>query len=133
MWNCMKLAVFTNRNNAKYSNIHNYNVSFLMLTIFMIPINAPIVVVFLRNFAIRWETAFRSHHNFLAIAPTLLLTLRNSQCNIPIIKNRMNWLIVVSILGYLSFYSFMYGIRNLYWVYHISNILNGVLFFLTIL
>ncbi|CDO96487.1 unnamed protein product [Kluyveromyces dobzhanskii CBS 2104] len=133
IWNCMKLAILTNENVTDYSNLHNYNVSFLLLTIFMIPINVPIVVVFLRNFAIRWETAFRSHHNFLAIIPTLLLILKNSQCKIPLIKNKFNWILTISILGYLSFYSLIHGMRSIFWVFHIYNILNGVLFLFTIL
>lgn len=132
IWSCLKTSILNQLNQSKYSNIHNFNTSFLMLTIFMIPINAPIVVVFLRNFAIRWETAFRSHHNFLAIAPTLLLTQRSLQLRVPSFSSRTNWLIVLILLSYMSFYSVIYGIRNLYWVYHLYNILNGILFIFTI-
>lgn len=133
IWTCVRLAILNYYEPSKYNNAHNFNMSFLILTIFMIPINAPIVVVFFRNIAIRWETAFRSHHNFLAIAPSLLLILRNSQFKLPVIKSKHNWLIVVTLSAYLSFYSFTYGIRNLYWVYHLYNILNGVFFVLTLM
>lgn len=131
VWAVLKISILYHNQESKYLNLHNFTTSYFILTLFMVPINAPIVLVFLRNAAIRWETSFNSHHNFLAIAPSLLLTLRLLESKNPKISSKYHWTLVLSFVGYLSFYSLLYGIRNLYWVYHLYNIVSGIFFLFT--
>lgn len=127
---CIKLAIIDNKMDKNYTNLRNYNTSLLMLFLFIIPINIPIIVVFLHNFAIKWKTPFRSHHNFLAILPVILLVESNSTFRIPAtVSNKgFNGIITFGSLVYLSFYSLVYGIRNLYWLYHLFNLISMWLF-----
>ncbi|EDO17486.1 hypothetical protein Kpol_1058p23 [Vanderwaltozyma polyspora DSM 70294] len=113
------------------SNIRNYNLSLLFVFIFVTMINAPVVVVFMHNVAIRWETPFRSHHNIMAIIPMILLVGLNSTFNIPKFKsNRIyDGGAVVGLLLYLSLFSLIYGIRNMYWIHYIVNFICAWLYF----
>lgn len=112
-------------------NLKNYNFAILLLLIFMIIIDAPTIIVFLHNVAIKWETPFRSHHNVLAVAPTIFLVSANSTFNIVPFRSRSfsGRLITVLLLGYASFFSLIYGARNLYWIHHLVNITCAWLFF----
>ncbi|SCU81395.1 LANO_0B02938g1_1 [Lachancea nothofagi CBS 11611] len=128
---CVKLAVSCTRKEVQ--NLQNFNNTILMLMIFLVPINAPIVMVFMRNFAIRWETPFRSHHNFLAVLPIILLIESNARYRMPL-KTSSRDLISVAILVWLlhmSLYSFIFGTRNLYWLHHLFNSLCAMLFLKT--
>ncbi|CUS25088.1 LAQU0S26e00760g1_1 [Lachancea quebecensis] len=129
---CLKIAVSVEEGAKK--NLVNYNNTVLLLMLFLVPINAPIVMVFMRNFAIRWETPFRSHHNCLAILPIILLIESNARSRIPL-RSSTNNLISLAILGwllYMSLYSFIFGTRNLYWLHHLFNSLCSMLFLKTL-
>jgi GPI inositol-deacylase len=41
--------------------------------LWILPINLPVLVVWIRNLAVRWLTPFSSHHNILSILPYILL------------------------------------------------------------
>ncbi|QLL31787.1 hypothetical protein HG536_0B06550 [Torulaspora globosa] len=112
-------------------SLKDYNFAILLLLIFMVVIDAPTIIVFLHNFAIRWETPFRSHHNVLAVAPTIFLVSANSAFNIVPFKSESfsGGLITVLLLGYASFFSLIYGARNLYWIHHLVNIICAWLLF----
>ncbi|SCU77944.1 LAME_0A02762g1_1 [Lachancea meyersii CBS 8951] len=128
---CVKLAVSQRGKDAR--NLANFNNSVLMLMLFLVPINAPIVVVFMRNFAIKWETPFRSHHNCLAVLPIVLLIESNARSRMPkratAGKDLTN--IVVGWLLHTSLYSVLFGTRNLYWLHHLFNSLCAMLFLQT--
>lgn len=51
----------------------NFCFSLLLLMFWMVPITAPILVVWGRKMAAHWNEAFQSHHNLLSIGPILLL------------------------------------------------------------
>ena len=127
----IRICLFVPESAANYYNLRNYNLTLCILFIFIGVINAPIIIVFLHNVAIRWETPFRSHHNVLAIAPMILLAGANSTFNMPRFdSNRLlDGGIAILVLSYLSFFSLIYGIRNMYWIHHIVNVLSGWLFF----
>ncbi|CAR21156.1 Bst1p [Lachancea thermotolerans CBS 6340] len=128
---CLKIAVSAEEGIKR--NVVNYNNSVLLLMLLLLPINAPIVMVFMRNFAIRWETPFRSHHNCLAILPIILLIESNARSRIPL-RSLTNNLVSLAILGWLlhmSLYSFIFGTRNLYWLHYLFNSLCAMLFLKT--
>lgn len=113
--------ISTSKKNKKYLNLKNYNFCVFLLLAFVVAVDSPIIVVFLHNIAIRWETPFRSHHNFMAVAPMILLVGMNSRLNIPK-YNKFDGTIITGLLSYMSFFSLIYGTRNLYWTHHLCNI-----------
>lgn len=60
------------RSNANF-NFYNYVHSILILMLWILPINLPILVVWVHNLAVHWLTPFSSHHNVLSIMPFILL------------------------------------------------------------
>jgi GPI inositol-deacylase len=44
-----------------------------MLMLWILPINVPVLVVWVHNLAVHWLTPFTSHHNVLSIMPFILL------------------------------------------------------------
>ncbi|CCC69375.1 hypothetical protein NCAS_0C03850 [Naumovozyma castellii] len=129
---CVRIAFVKNIDNSRYySNLRNYNLSILVLLLMVMTINIPIIIVFLHNVSIKWETSFRSHHNFLAIAPIIILVASNANFNMPtrIPNNSVDSLITIGLLSYMGFFSLVYGLRNLYWVHHLLNILCAWFFY----
>lgn len=130
--NCIKSATLQKMSNCN-SNLIHFNVSILILFVFVAVINAPIIIVFLHNVAIHWETSFRSQHNCLAIVPILLLVNNNSLMRMPNVSdNKRDNIITIILFLYLSLFSLIYGVRNLYWLHHGVNIICTWLFYLTI-
>ena len=41
--------------------------------LWLLPINGPVLVVWVHNLAVHWLTPFSSHHNVLSIMPFILL------------------------------------------------------------
>lgn len=70
-------------------NFFNYCQSILVLMIWILPINIPVLVVWVRNLAVHWLTPFSSHHNILSIMPFILLveTLSTGRM-VPRVTNR---------------------------------------------
>lgn len=53
-------------------NFYNMSHSFLLLMLWILPINIPVLVVWIHNLALHWMTPFSTHHNLLAILPLVL-------------------------------------------------------------
>lgn len=70
-------------------NFFNYCQTILVLMIWILPINIPVLVVWVRNLAVHWLTPFSSHHNILSIMPFILLveTLSTGRM-VPRVTNR---------------------------------------------
>ncbi|KAG0666302.1 GPI inositol deacylase [Maudiozyma exigua] len=114
----------------EYTNLENYNISLLILFLIVAIINVPVIIVFMHNLGIKYETTFRSHHNFIAVAPIILLISANSTFNIPTFpKYSFDNTITVGLFAYLSFFGIIYGTRNLYFIHDIVNIICGWLFY----
>ncbi|KAK6456233.1 PGAP1-like protein-domain-containing protein [Scheffersomyces xylosifermentans] len=107
-------------NNAQ---LFNYQMSLLIPMLWILPINIPIVIVFVHNISINWKTPFSSHHNLLSIVPILLLTERNSLL-VKLPKKRTNQLHFTWYLGYFIFYCIVYGSRHTYWMHHLFNLMS---------
>jgi glycosylphosphatidylinositol deacylase len=110
----------------------NFNLTIMMLMIWIMPINIPVLVVFFHNVAVRWETPFTSHHNILAILPIILLVGRNVQGNcLPQTQGLLQRKITGFILSYFAFFTLIYGLRHLYWLHYLLNIFAAWLFILS--
>lgn len=70
-------------------NFFNYCHTILVLMIWILPINIPVLVVWVRNLAVHWLTPFSSHHNILSIMPFIFLveTLSTGRM-VPRVNNR---------------------------------------------
>ncbi|ORY18521.1 GPI inositol-deacylase-like protein [Clohesyomyces aquaticus] len=104
-------------------NFYNYAHSILILMIWILPINLPVLVVWIRNLAVHWLTPFSSHHNILSIMPFILLveTLSTGRM-IPRVQSRFRLftsLFLFSIAGYAA----IYGVTYAYVLHHLANIL----------
>ncbi|KAF3986015.1 hypothetical protein FT663_04299 [Candidozyma haemuli var. vulneris] len=111
----------------------NYNISIMMLMLWVLPINIPVLIVFVHNFSINWATPFSSHHNFLAVAPIVALAQLQSQYSewVPIPRQgegrNTYFKAVVSVLAYIVFYCMIYGVRHTYWLHHLFNFTCGLI------
>ncbi len=56
-----------------HANFYNYVHSILILMLCVLPINLPVLVLWVHNLAVHWLTPFSSHHNVLSIMPFILL------------------------------------------------------------
>lgn len=54
-------------------NACRHNFAILVLMMLVLPIDAPVLIVWLRNMASNFWSPFSSHHNVLSVAPTILL------------------------------------------------------------
>ena len=83
---CIKALKFAKEqahtaNASRHWSFYHYSHSILMLMICLLPINIPVLLVWIRNLSVQWLTPFSSHHNVLSIAPFILLveTLTSGQ------------------------------------------------------
>ncbi|GAV49906.1 hypothetical protein ZYGR_0S00390 [Zygosaccharomyces rouxii] len=119
---CLRITFISENNRTReYLNLKNYNFCVFLLLTLIVAVDSPIIIVFLHNIAIRWETPFKSHHNFVAVAPMILLVGMNSRLNIPQ-YSKFDGIIILGLLSYMGFFSLIYGTRNLYWTHHLCNI-----------
>ncbi|KAH6688077.1 PGAP1-like protein-domain-containing protein [Plectosphaerella plurivora] len=104
-------------------NFYNYSHSLLLLMLWVLPINMPTLVVWLRNLLVQWFTPFSSHHNVLSIMPFLLLVENLSTGNmIPRTRGRLGHLTSVLLFG-TAVYAAMYGVSYAYMLHHLVNII----------
>lgn len=70
-------------------NFYNYTHSMLVLMLWILPINMPVLVVWVHNLAVHWLTPFSTHHNLLCVLGYILLVEMMSTCNmIPRVTSR---------------------------------------------
>ncbi|KAF2870558.1 GPI inositol-deacylase-like protein [Massariosphaeria phaeospora] len=116
-----KLAKDTNLD-TNY-NFYNYAHSILILMIWILPINLPVLVVWVRNLAVHWLTPFSSHHNILSIMPFILLveTLSTGRM-VPRVQSNVR-LFTNVLLFSIAAYAAVYGVTYAYVLHHLANIL----------
>ncbi|KAK9239051.1 PGAP1-like protein-domain-containing protein [Lipomyces kononenkoae] len=109
-------------------NFVNFAVSILMLMIWVLPINIPVLIVWVHNLSVRWNTAFSSHHNLLSIVPIILLVERMITGKmIPRMTGRFQ-VVTKILLLYLIIYACLLGILHAYWLHYIMNMFSFWLF-----
>jgi glycosylphosphatidylinositol deacylase len=104
-------------------NFYNYAHSILILMLWILPINLPVLIVWVRNLAIQWLTPFSSHHNVLSITPLILLveTLSTGRM-IPRVRPGISLFTNVFLFA-IGAYAAVYGVTYAYVLHHLANIL----------
>lgn len=104
------------------SNFYNYVHSILVLMLWVLPINLPILVVWIHNLAVHWLTPFSSHHNVLSIMPFIMLveTLTTGKM-IPRVTSRFRYFTSVLFFG-ISVYAAVYGVSYAYMLHYLVNL-----------
>jgi len=103
-------------------NFFNYAYSILILMLWVLPINVPVLVVWIHNMAVHWLTPFSSHHNVLSIAPFILLVeTLSSGMMVPAVRS-FRW--ATNLLFFaLAVYAALYGMTYAYRLHYIANII----------
>lgn len=128
--------VFSHPNNSKdldkfsYSrkslilleNFKNFNLSFTILMLWLIPINIPVLIVWIHDISLKWRTPFSSHHNVLAVLPIIILVqMLNQGYMIPRPTKTINIFLTKVFLCHFSIYSLLFGTRHLYFLHSLFN------------
>ncbi|KAF2837239.1 GPI inositol-deacylase-like protein [Patellaria atrata CBS 101060] len=104
-------------------NFCNYVHSLLILMLWILPINMPVLVVWIRNLAVHWLTPFSTHHNILSITPFILLVeTLSTGIMIPRVTNRLRYCTNILLFG-LAIYAAIYGATYAYLLHQLANIL----------
>jgi glycosylphosphatidylinositol deacylase len=104
-------------------NFYNYAHSIFVLMLWILPINLPVLVVWVRNLAIQWLTPFSSHHNLLSITPFILLVeTLSAGCMVPRVRPSLS-LFTNAFLFAIGAYAAVYGVTYAYVLHHLANIL----------
>ena len=111
-------ATSPSANNLSY---FNYAHSILLLMLWVLPINLPILAVWVRNLAVHWLTPFSSHHNVLSIMPFILLV--ENMTTGRMVPRVTSWLRhVTSILLFsTALCAAIYGISHAYVLHYLVN------------
>jgi hypothetical protein len=115
------------RSGAHY-NFYNYTTSMLVLMLWVLPINMPVLIVWIHNLAVHWLTPFSTHHNLLAVLPLVLVVeVMSTGKMTPRVNGRARY--VTNVLTFLSaLYAAIYGVTYAYRLHHLLNILAAWLF-----
>jgi hypothetical protein len=107
---------------ANYS-FYNYAHSIFILMLWILPINLPVLVVWVRNLMLHWLTPFSSHHNVLAILPFVLLVETVSTGRmIPRVRSRFGVCTNFFLFSFAA-YAAVYGVTYAYVLHHLANML----------
>ncbi|ORY86096.1 PGAP1-like protein-domain-containing protein [Protomyces lactucae-debilis] len=116
------------------TNADAYNFSVLVLMVSVLPVNLPILAVWVRNLTVRWLTPFSSHHNILMIAPIVLLVeaIASNQmlqpsskpcvflCKVRLLTNRFDQVTGWLCAGAVA-YILLYGVLYPYLIHYVLN------------
>lgn len=67
------LRLARDTHSGAHYNFYNYTTSMLVLMLWVLPINMPVLIVWIHNLAVHWLTPFSTHHNLLAVLPLVLV------------------------------------------------------------
>ena len=71
------------------SSFYNYTHAMLVIMLWILPLNMPVLIVWVHNLAVQWFAPLETHHNLLAVLPYILLVEMMSTGNmIPRITSR---------------------------------------------
>ncbi|KLU85998.1 GPI inositol-deacylase [Magnaporthiopsis poae ATCC 64411] len=106
-------------------NFYNYAHSTLVLMLWVLPINLPTLVVWVRNLAVHWLTPFSSHHNVLSIIPFIVLVeTQTTGRMVPRVRHR--WRRASHLSGALflaiAVYAAVYGVSYAYVLHQLVNL-----------
>ncbi|KAI7265512.1 GPI inositol-deacylase-like protein [Hortaea werneckii] len=109
-------------------NFYNYVHSMLVLMLWILPLNMPVLVVWIHNLAVHWLTPFSAHRNLLAVLPFILLveTMRAGNM-VPRVTSRIRYLTNIALFAF-ALYAAVYGVTYAYRLHHLVNALCAWLF-----
>lgn len=103
-------------------NYYHYSHSILLLMMWVLPINLPILAVWVRNLAVHWLTPFSSHHNVLSIMPFILLVENLTTGRmVPQITSRLRHVTSILLFG-TALCAAVYGVSHAYTLHYLVNI-----------
>jgi hypothetical protein len=103
-------------------NFYHYAHSILLLMLWVLPINLPILVVWVRNLAIQCLTPFSSHHDVLSIISFILLVENLATGKMmPRVTSRLRHVTTTLFLG-TAIYAAVYGVSRAYMLHHLVHI-----------
>lgn len=109
-------------NSAADTNFHHYAHSILLLMMWVLPINLPILAVWVRNLAVHWLTPFSSHHNVLSIMPFILLVENLTTGRmVPQIPSWLRHVTSVLLFG-TALCAAVYGVSHAYVLHYLVNV-----------
>ncbi|KFA61566.1 hypothetical protein S40285_04021 [Stachybotrys chlorohalonatus IBT 40285] len=102
-------------------NYYHYAQSILLLMLWVLPINLPILAVWVRNLAVHWLTPFSSHHNVLSITPFILLVENLTTGKmVPQVTSGLRHVTSVLLFG-TALCAAIYGVSHAYMLHHLVN------------
>ncbi|KAK5135682.1 hypothetical protein LTR08_004983 [Meristemomyces frigidus] len=117
------LRVARDNSTGQSYNFYNYTHSMLVLMLWILPINMPVLVVWIHNLAARWLTPFSALHNLLSVLPYILLVETMSTGNmVPRMTGRARYITNISMFGF-ALYTAVYGMTYAYRLHHMVNAL----------
>ncbi|KAI9167266.1 GPI inositol-deacylase [Paramyrothecium foliicola] len=104
------------------SNYHHYSHSILLLMLWVLPINLPILAVWIRNLAVHWLTPFSSHHNVLSIMPFILLVENLTTGRmVPQMSSGLRYINSILLFG-TALCAGVYGVSHAYVLHHLVDV-----------
>lgn len=104
-------------------HFYNYAHSVLLLMLWILPINAPVLVVWIHNLTVHWLTPFSTHHNLLSVLGYILLVETMSTNNmIPRVTSRVRYF-TNTLMFALALYAAVYGVTYAYRMHYLVNAL----------
>lgn len=102
-------------------NYYHYAHSVLLLMMWVLPVNLPILAVWVRNLAVHWLTPFSSHHNVLSIMPFILLVENLTTGRmVPQIRSSLRHITSVLFFG-TAVCAAVYGVSHAYLLHYLVN------------
>ncbi|KAK3709381.1 GPI inositol deacylase [Vermiconidia calcicola] len=111
-------------------NLCNYTHATLLLMLWILPLNLPVLTVWMHNLSVHWLTSFSTHHNLLCILPIIMLVETQSMGNmVPRVTSRIRFL-TNTLMFALALYAAIYGVTYAYRLHYLVNALCAWLFFI---
>ncbi|OAL47533.1 GPI inositol-deacylase-like protein [Pyrenochaeta sp. DS3sAY3a] len=102
-------------------HFYNYAHSIFILMLWILPINIPVLVVWVRNLTIPWLTPFSPQHNIISIMPfVFLVETLNTGRMIPRARPGLS-LVTGALLFGFGAYAAVYGVSYAYMLHHLAN------------
>lgn len=103
-------------------SFYNYAHGVFILMLWVLPINIPILIVWVRNLTVHWFTPFSSHHNVMSIMPFIVLVETFTAGKmVPRVTSRMRHVTSVLLFG-VAVYAAIYGVSYAYMIHHLVNL-----------
>lgn len=104
-------------------SFYNYAHAIFVLMLWVLPINIPILIVWVRNLTVHWFTPFSSHHNVIAISPFIVLveTFTAGKMVPRLAGRRLRHVTSVLLFG-VAVYAAIYGVSHAYLLHNLVNV-----------